>query len=210
MAMPDLFQDNGRVRTRPFAVSAAREKRIPFHCLTRRPEISKETRSDTFQGAYYEKDIPAEPHQAQKNARFPRAHEHAERQSHHPAQARQGTQEISGLSFSPENRLRRRSDFLRCYDAGRRHYTRQFVVFVRDREDGGAWRLGLAVTRKTGCAVVRNRVRRVVREFFRHHQATLPSGHDIVVVPKRTLDASSLSFFVAERELAPLFGPSAR
>ncbi len=94
---------------------------------------------------------------------------------------------------------------MRCYDSGRRHYTKQFVVFVRNREDGGAWRLGLAVTRKTGCAVVRNRVRRVVRECFRVNQAHLPKECDIVVVPKRTLRPLELSLVVAGQEFLPLF-----
>ena len=97
-----------------------------------------------------------------------------------------------------------------CYDAGNRHFTKQFVVFVRNREDGGAWRLGLAVTRKTGCAVVRNRVKRVVREFFRLHQAYLPQGHDIVVVPKRTLRPSALSLAIAGQEFMPLLPALAR
>lgn len=104
----------------------------------------------------------------------------------------------------------RRADFLLCYDAGRRHYTKQFVVFVRNREDDGVWRLGLAVTRKTGGAVVRNRVKRVIREFFRQNQADLPSGRDIVVVPKRTLDPRMLSLSVAEREFLPLLAALAR
>lgn len=103
-----------------------------------------------------------------------------------------------------ENRLRRRADFLLCYDTGRRHYTKQFVVFVRDRKDDDAWRLGLAVTRKTGCAVVRNRVKRVVREFFRLHREALAPGRDMVVVPKRVLRPEELTLAVVEREFAPL------
>ena len=106
--------------------------------------------------------------------------------------------------------MRRRADFLLCYDAGRRHYTKQFVLFVRTRDDGGAWRLGLAVTRKTGCAVVRNRVKRVVREFFRLHQMGLPSGRDIVVVPKRTLEPLRLSLAVVEQEFVPLLSALSR
>lgn len=78
------------------------------------------------------------------------------------------------------------------------------MVFVRNREDGGTWRLGLAVTRKTGCAVMRNRVKRVVREFFRLNQGRLASGHDLVVVPKKTLQPLELTLAVAEREFSPL------
>lgn len=99
---------------------------------------------------------------------------------------------------------------MQCYDSGRRHYTKQFVVFSRNREDGGEWRLGLAVTRKTGCAVVRNRVKRVVREFFRLNQECLPQGYDIVVVPKRTLHPSDLSLAVACQEFSPLLPTLAR
>jgi ribonuclease P protein component len=178
--------------------------------LTERLEISKEIRSDTFQGADYEKDIPAEPDQAQKNARLSRAHEHPERQSRPPAQARQGTEKISGVAFDSGHRLRRRADFLLCYNAGRRHYAKQFVLFARNRKDGGLWRLGLAVTRKTGGAVVRNRVKRVVREFFRLNQKRLPQGYDIVVVPMRTLNPSDLSLAVAGREFLPLLAALAR
>lgn len=91
-----------------------------------------------------------------------------------------------------------------CYDTGRRQYTKQFVVFVRNRNESGPWRLGLAVTRKTGCAVVRNRVKRVVREFFRLHREILPGGHDLVVVPKRTLRPETLTLAVAGQEFTPL------
>lgn len=91
-----------------------------------------------------------------------------------------------------------------CYDHGRRHYTRQFVVFARNREDEDAWRLGLAVTKKTGCAVIRNRVKRVVREFFRCNRNYIGNGFDLVVVPKRTLEPRALTYAVAEQELKPL------
>lgn len=46
-------------------------------------------------------------------------------------------------------------------------------------------RLGLAVSRKVGKAVVRNRVRRRLKEIFRLHQAQFPGGGwDLVIVPR--------------------------
>ncbi|MCC8194040.1 MAG: ribonuclease P protein component [Deltaproteobacteria bacterium] len=106
--------------------------------------------------------------------------------------------------------MRRRADFLLCYDSGRRHFTKRFVLFVREREDGGAWRLGLAVTRKSGCVVVRIRVKGVVREFFWLIQERLAQVVDIVVVPKRTLNPSELSLAVAGQEFLPLLPVIAR
>jgi ribonuclease P protein component len=109
------------------------------------------------------------------------------------------------LSFPRARRLLRRSDFLNCYDAGRRYFSRHFVVFVAyDRARSGQWRLGLAVTRKSGNAVWRNRIKRVVREFFRLHQRGIPQGLDIVVVPKRSLDPRNLTLAGLTREFLPL------
>lgn len=66
------------------------------------------------------------------------------------------------------------------------------------------WRLGLAVTRKTGIAVERNRVKRVLREFFRLHQHLLPHDMDIVAVPKRHLKPKNVTLGFVTQELLPL------
>ena len=62
-------------------------------------------------------------------------------------------------------------------------------------------RLGLTVGRKVGNAVARNRLKRVLREFFRLHQALLEDPLDIVVVPKRSVDARHASLREVEKEL---------
>ena len=55
-----------------------------------------------------------------------------------------------------------------------------------------------------GSAVARNRIKRVVREFFRLHQDDVPQGIDLVIVPKRTLDVTRLNLDLATKEFAPL------
>lgn len=109
-----------------------------------------------------------------------------------------------GLTFSKEQKLLTRPEFTRCYSEGRRVFSRSFVVFAAKREDTTLpWRMGLAVTRKTGSAVWRNRVKRLVRETFRLSQAEVPAGFDFVVVPKRDLNPRSLTLAVAQEELLP-------
>lgn len=66
------------------------------------------------------------------------------------------------------------------------------------------WRLGLAVTKKTGSAVQRNRVKRVLREFFRLHRALMPDAVDVVAVPKRHLKPERVTLAFVIRELLPV------
>ncbi|MCL2123048.1 MAG: ribonuclease P protein component [Desulfovibrionaceae bacterium] len=107
--------------------------------------------------------------------------------------------------FPRAHRLLRRPDFLKCYGTGQRYFSRHFVFFVLyDRALPGQWRLGLAVTRKSGNAVWRNRIKRVVREVFRLHQRGIPQGLDIVVVPRRNLDPRTLTLADLTREFLPL------
>jgi len=78
----------------------------------------------------------------------------------------------------------RRRDFLRVSKTGRRQSTRLFLVYGLQREDQGPIRLGITVTRKVGNAVRRNRIKRLVREWFRQRRESV-KGLDLVIIAKR-------------------------
>ena len=78
------------------------------------------------------------------------------------------------------------------------------MVFVRIHQSDKTWRVGFAVSKKTGAAVVRNRVKRVLREFFRLHQFQMPAAVDLVVVPRRTLNVGGLTLASVASEFLPL------
>lgn len=67
-----------------------------------------------------------------------------------------------------------------------------FLVFVARREsttEPAPVRLGITVTRKVGGAVVRNRIKRLVREVFRRRRSSMTVPVDIVWVAKRNANA---------------------
>lgn len=94
--------------------------------------------------------------------------------------------------------LRKPGEFQKVRREGRRRHTAHFIVIVLDRSNS-LTRLGLTVSRKVGGAVQRNRIKRLLREFFRLHIHRLPPGADISIVAKP--GASALNFAQACNEL---------
>lgn len=85
--------------------------------------------------------------------------------------------------FPPARRLRLPGEFKTVFKRNLRSHDRCFTVLAHRRETGAA-RLGMAVSRKAcGNAVVRNRLKRVIRESFRASAETLPPV-DLVVIVK--------------------------
>jgi ribonuclease P protein component len=79
-------------------------------------------------------------------------------------------------------RIRKRPEFVRIQDSPARVGTRHLLLLLAARNDDGPPRLGVVASRKVGCAVMRNRCKRLVREAFRIHQHALPRGLDVVVI----------------------------
>ena len=79
--------------------------------------------------------------------------------------------------------LKKNSDFRRLYTKGRSSANRYLAVYCR-RNRGAVNRMGYTVSAKLGGAVVRNRVRRRLREIARLSAPRLKTGWDIVVVAR--------------------------
>lgn len=86
-------------------------------------------------------------------------------------------------AFPAKRRLRRRADFLRVQNSELRVTTKHFVfLFARNAEAGAPARIGIVATKRVGNAVVRNRIKRLVREAFRTLTGLFPDGVDVVVI----------------------------
>ena len=97
----------------------------------------------------------------------------------------------SRQTFTANDRIRKRPEYKRIYDQGRKISSRSFVLFLL-KNDLRRPRLGLTMTRRIGGAVERNRARRLLREWFRRKKKELP-GVDLIVNGKIGIDRLTLS-----------------
>lgn len=91
----------------------------------------------------------------------------------------------------PARRLRRRAEFQRVFNTGRRAHGRLLTI-IGAPDGGPTARLGIVASRKLGGAVVRNRAKRLIREVFRTEIAS-GCALDLVVIPKAPLLTASFA-----------------
>lgn len=155
-----------------------------------------------------EKDIDEfQQHEDEKNPRIPRPDGYQERQSRPQQETGKGEKATDGIipvggpgadrvgpgkgrygmqahTFGKDERVRKRQDYLRIYEQGTRHNSRRFTI-ITCRNPSGIRRLGMTVSKKAGNAVQRNRIKRLLREFFRVNKYRLPDAQDIVIIAKK-------------------------
>jgi ribonuclease P protein component len=109
---------------------------------------------------------------------------------------------LTSQAFPKTFRLLRRREFRRVYDEGQRRSASLCTVFFRSNGLPHT-RLGITTPVRVGNSVVRNRLKRRVREVFRLNQSKLPRGWDILVNPRPAV--ATVSFVTLQRELLRLF-----
>ncbi|WAC09170.1 MAG: ribonuclease P protein component [Thermodesulfobacteriota bacterium] len=107
------------------------------------------------------------------------------------------------FSLKKQERITKRSEFLTIYQQGIRYNTQNFSIIIFPGNKEAIRRLGITVSKKVGGAVIRNRVKRLLREFFRLHKEHLPEASDILFIAKP--GSSYLKYSALFKELVDFF-----
>lgn len=99
-------------------------------------------------------------------------------------------------------RLRRRAEFHEMKRQGARSHLRSFVVIRRPAQAADS-RLGITVSRRVGGAVVRNRLKRMIREIFRKSRRDVAAAQDVLVIARTS--ANKLDYAQVAAELGRVF-----
>jgi ribonuclease P protein component len=105
-------------------------------------------------------------------------------------------------SLPRRERLTSPREYREVFERGRRTAGQAFICYIA-RNEGQGRKLGIAVSRKVGGAVIRNRVKRYIREVYRTSRAQLDDDARMVIVARPA--AASLSFAECREALTRLF-----
>ncbi len=99
--------------------------------------------------------------------------------------------------FRVRMKTMRRGEFDAVYRAGKRRSSSHFTVFFRANELPQS-RFGFSIKKALGGAVVRNRIRRRLREVVRCHRLEIHAGWDIVIHPKSSVARAEFAALTAD------------
>lgn len=108
---------------------------------------------------------------------------------------------IGDNSFQPSIRLRKRNEFLRLKNAPNAFVGRGILVLWQNNGSETA-RLGITVSKKIGCAVKRNRIKRYIRNIFRQNNYKL-SAVDINVIARN--GSATMAYSNMQHEILKAF-----
>lgn len=103
------------------------------------------------------------------------------------------------------NRLKKNEDFQKVFKYGTSVANRQFVLYTLDQPENDELRVGLSVSKKIGNAVMRNRIKRLIRQAFLEEKERLKEKDYIIIARK---PASQLTYEETKKVLRHLFRKS--
>ncbi len=105
-------------------------------------------------------------------------------------------------TIDQERRLKKNNDFRLVYRHGTFEVNRYCVIYKMPVAKQKT-RIGFVTGKKVGCAVERNRAKRLMREVYRLHQHEIREGYDIVMVARRSLH--NANYNQVEKPIIKLF-----
>ena len=96
-------------------------------------------------------------------------------------------------------RIKKNEDFQTVFKKGKSFANRQFVVYCLEKKEQQDFRIGLSVGKKVGNAVMRNQVKRYIRQAFLELKEDVKDGYDYVIIAR--IPAATLDFHEAKKSM---------
>ncbi len=82
-------------------------------------------------------------------------------------------------------RVKKNDEFQYIFKHGDSFANRQLVIYYLEKKDQRHFRVGISVGKKLGNAVMRNQIKRYIREAFRHFEPNIKPNYDVIVIARK-------------------------
>jgi len=83
-------------------------------------------------------------------------------------------------------KLRKNMEFKKVYSGGKNFWNRNLILYIRKNKLEES-RFGVTITKKIGNAVVRNKIKRRIKEIYRLNMYRIKDGYDLIFIPKKNV-----------------------
>lgn len=97
------------------------------------------------------------------------------------------------FTLKKREKLIHRWEFETISREGEKRYSSYFVILIK-KNDLGIRRLGITITKKVANATKRNRIKRLLREFFRQNKNLLPESCDCLFIAKQGMPVNTIDY----------------
>jgi ribonuclease P protein component len=98
-----------------------------------------------------------------------------------------------------ELRVKKNKEFQEAFQKGHSFANRQFVVYALRKEGQDHFRIGLSVSKKLGNAVIRNRIKRYIKQSILEINEQLQAGNDYIIIARKPV--AEMDFFDVKKSL---------
>lgn len=98
-----------------------------------------------------------------------------------------------------EFRVKKNKEFQEAFKRGKSFANRQFVVYSLQKDEQSHFRIGLSVSKKIGNAVMRNQIKRYIRQAFHELDADLKQNYDFIIIARKP--TADMDFFEIKKSL---------
>ena len=107
------------------------------------------------------------------------------------------------MGIRKKYRIKKNEEFQKVFQSGKSTANRQFVIYVLEKPGQPYFRIGLSVSKKVGKAVVRNRVKRYIRQVFLEMREELAAEKDYVIIAR--MPTAEMDYFEVKKSLTHVF-----
>ncbi|MGP4077796.1 ribonuclease P protein component [Halobacillus sp. K22] len=98
-----------------------------------------------------------------------------------------------------EYRIKKNEEFQKVFQRGQSFANRQLVLYYWKKEDQAHFRIGLSVSKRIGPAVVRNQVKRYLRQAFHELEDQIHPQYDFVIIARKP--TNNMNFHETKKSL---------